>query len=426
LQVKLQKLPGSKVKLTITIEKEEMQGYERHAYRHLVNQVKIAGFRPGKAPLNILKKEVGEAKFENEVLEVAVPQSYYKAVTDEIIQAISQPQVKVVKFVPGELLEYEAEVAVLPEVKLPNYKNIKVKIGEVKVKKEEIDQILNNLRKERAILRDVEREAKKNDRVEIDFDGFIGSNPLEGGSSKNHPLVIGEGNFIPGFEEELIGLKKGDTKEFDIKFPENYHVADIAGKGVHFVVKMHLVQEVDLPELNDKFIAQIGPFKKVADLKKDIEENLEQAKKEEERRKTEQELLEKIVEKSEIEVPKDMVDQETQAMIQDLESAIISRGGNFDDYLKSIGKKKENLDKELRADAEKRVKTGLVLSQVSKEEGILVTDAEIEAEINKRIAGMPNAEGFREKYFTSENKKDIELQLFTRKTIDRLLDYATK
>jgi len=426
LQVKVQKLPESKVKLTVTVEKEEMQGYEKHAYRHLVSSVKIAGFRPGKAPLNILKKEVGQAKFDNEVLEVAIPQSYYKAVTDEKIQAISQPQVNVSKFIPGELLEYEAEVAILPEVKLPDYKNIKVKIEEDKVKKEEIDQILDNLRKERAILRDVEREAKNGDRVEIDFDGFIGSNPLQGGSSKNHPIVIGEGNFIPGFEEELIGLKQGDTKEFDIKFPDNYHVADIAGKGVHFIIKMHIIQEVDLPELNDKFVEQIGPFKKVADLKKDIEKNLEQAKKEESKRKAEQELLEKIVAKSKIEVPKDMVDQETQAMIVDLESAIIQKGGNFDDYLKSIGKKREDLDKELKGDAEKRVKTGLVLSQVSKEEGILVTDVEVEAEVDKRIVGMPNAKEFKEKYFTEENKKDIELQLFTRKTIERLLGYATK
>ena len=201
LQVKLQKLPGSKVKLTITIEKEEMQGYERHAYRHLVNQVKIAGFRPGKAPLNILKKEVGEAKFENEVLEVAVPQSYYKAVTDEIIQAISQPQVKVVKFVPGELLEYEAEVAVLPEVKLPNYKNIKVKIGEVKVKKEEIDQILNNLRKERAILRDVEREAKKNDR-----------------GQKSIRLLSEKVILFRALKKNLLGLKKETQRNLILSF----------------------------------------------------------------------------------------------------------------------------------------------------------------------------------------------------------------
>jgi len=426
LKTKVEKLPESRVKLTITVEKPEIETYEKHAYKHLVGEVKIAGFRPGKAPMAILKKEVGDARFQNEVMDVAIPQSYYKAIVEEKIQAISQPEVKVTKFIPGELLEYEAEVSVLPEVNLPDYKSLKVKIEEPKLKKEEVSEVLENLRKEKAILRDVDREAKIDDRVEIDFDGFIGGKPLEGGSSKNHPLVIGSKSFIPGFEEELVGLKKGDTKEFDIKFPEEYHAKELAGKGAHFIVKMQQVQEVELPELNNDFAKQVGPFDTIAKLNKDIEDNLSAAKKEENKRKAEQELLEKIIAKAKMEIPKDLVAQETEGMIKDMESNFSYRGTSLDDYLESVKKTRDDLKKELKGEAEKRVKIGLVLSQISKEEGIMVTDAEIEAEVDKRITGLPNASEFREKYMTPENKRDIELQLFTRKTIDRLFKYAMK
>jgi trigger factor len=427
VQSKVEKLPESKVKLTITVEKEDLSSFESHAYKNLVTKVKVAGFRPGKAPIAVLKKEVGDARFNEEVLETAIPQSYYKVVVEKDVQAISQPQVRVTKFVPGELLEFEAEVAILPEVKLPNYKEIKIKEKKETVSSEEFEEVLLNLRKEKSVLREVEREAKEGDRVEIDFDGFVGGSPIAGGSSKNHPLVIGEKMFIPGFEEELIGLKTGDTKEFDIKFPDSYHAKELAGKGAHFIVKVKLVQEVELPQINDDFAKQVGPFETAEKLKEAIKENMEAAKKDESKSKAEQELLDKIIEKAVINIPKELIDQEVSGLISDMEHNFTSRGVEFEKYLESVKKTREDLKKEYNSEGERRVKIGLVLSQIAKEEGILVTDAEIEAEIDKRMVGLDNAQDLRQNYLANpELRKNIEIQVFTRKTIDKLMSYALK
>lgn len=427
MQSKVEKLPESKIKLSIIVEKEELTLYENNAYKNLVSKVKVAGFRPGKAPISILKKEVGNTRFNEEVLETTIPQSYYKVIVDENIQAISKPQVKVTKFIPGELLEFEAEVSVLPEVKLPDYKNITVKEKKITVSNEEFEEVLLNLRKEKSVLREVDREAKEGDRVEIDFDGFIGGSPLPGGSSKNHPLVIGDKMFIPDFEEKLVGLKSGDTKEFDVKFPEKYHSQELAGKEAHFVVKIKLVQEVELPEINDDFAKQVGSFETAQKLKEVIKDNINKAKKDEAKSKAEQELLDIIIERTEIKISQELVDQEVEGLISDMEYKFSSRGVEFEKYLESIKKNRNDLRKEYKDEAEKRVKIGLVLSQIAKEEGILVTDAEIEAEVNKRTTGLENAEELRQNYMANpELKKNIEIQLFTRKTIDKLMSYALK
>lgn len=425
MQVKIENMPQSRVKLFICIEKKDMQEYENTAYKKMVGQIKIAGFRPGKAPIAILKREVGDAKFQHEVMDVAIPQSYYKVIVDNKVQAIGQPEVKVAKFVPGDLLEFEADVAVLPAVILPDYKAMKVKIVETKINKSDIEGVLTNLRQEKAILKKVDRGAKKEDRVEIDFDGFIGGKPLTGGSSKNHPLVLGKKAFIPGFEEELIGLKVDENKEFDIKFPESYHAKELAGKEAHFIVKMNLVHEIELPEISDDFANQVGSFETVKKLKEDIGKNLSTAKSEENIRNAERALLEKIVLKSKMDIPVELIGQEAESLINDMETGLIQRGGTLDGFLESQNKSREDLSKDIREEAEKRVRVGLVLSQISKEEGIMVTESEVKAEVDKRIVGLPDAEEFRAKYLTDQNRKDIELQLFTRKTIERLMEYAT-
>jgi len=384
MKVDVNKIPKNQVVLTIEVSVDELKPFLERAAAELSKEHKIAGFRPGKAPFEVVKQRVGEMEVYQQAAEHAVAGTFPKCVMDNNLVTVGQPKIEIDKLAPDNPFVYKATVALLPQVTLGKYKGLKVNKKKIEVTEEDIEKTLERLQKMfgKEVL--VKREAKKGDKVEIDFTMYRDKIPIDGGTSKKHPLVIGDDNFIPGFEDNLIGMKEGATKEFSLKFPKDYHKKELAGKPVEAKVSMINVFEIELPKLDDDFATMAGQ-KTIAGLKDDIKNNIFRDKEAKERQRWELELLDKILEKSKIEdIPTVLIDSESHKMLHELEQEVTSQGMKFDDYLTSIKKSKKDLGIDLRPRAEKRVKTALVLRNISKQENIVLTDDEITKEITKQ------------------------------------------
>lgn len=377
MDIQVKKLPKSQVQITIKVTKEEQAQYEEKALKDLAGKVKIDGFRPGKVPVEMVKEKVGQDAIKAEALEHALPELYYKAITEHKLQPIVQPKADIKKQDPWELV---LTVDILPEIKLKDWKKIKLKKKEVKVEDKELQDMLGRLQAQMATFSKVERAAAKDDRVEIDFEGFIDGKPLAGGSSKNHPLVIGKSNFIPGFEEHLIGLKAGEEKEFEVTFPKDYHKEDLRSKPAKFKVKVHMVEEIKLPELNDDFAAKItgGNKKTIAELREEVTGHLKNQKESEEQRRLENEFLDQMAKGMEIDIPTALMEEELHYMRHEFEDGMSQYGLTMEKYLENQKKKEEDLVKEWTPEAEKRIKMRLGVQEIAKSEKVEVPNDELE------------------------------------------------
>lgn len=296
----IKKLPKSQIEISISVLWDEWKKYVGQAVAEISEEIKVDGFRPGKAPRNLIEQKVGKGVILNKAGQKAVEKSYVNFVLKEKLEILGHPEVEIEKIEEGKTLEFKAKVAIMPEVEIDGKFRTEVKkINEesakrkIEIKESEIELELEKLANSRVKLITVRREARKNDSVEIDFDVFIGGVLIEGGSSKNHPLVIGKGVFIPGFEENIIGMKESEEKEFELAFPESYHKKDLAGKTANFKVKMSLVQERQAPEIDDEFAKSMGNFENLEALKKNIKEGME----EEQERRNKEEKKENILKK---------------------------------------------------------------------------------------------------------------------------------
>lgn len=281
------------------------------------------------------------------------------------------------------------------KIKLAKYKGLKVKKNKLKVKKKEINKALDFLQNSRAKIITVSRPAKKGDQTEIDFEVRQGGVKIEHGASKSHPLVLGKGHFLPGFEENLEGMKAGEEKEFSLKVPADWPDKRIVNKNLDFRVKMNLVQERELPDINDEFARSLGNFKCLSELKKSIKEGLSREKELKEKERIRIELIEKIAQESEMEIPENFIKEELERMIKELEISINNLGLDFKIYLKEINKTIDELKKDWQGQAEKRIRVGLCLKAIARKENIEVSDEEVIEEIKKNIDPSPSAEGGR-------------------------------
>lgn len=419
MNTKIEKISDTKIKMTIELSAEELKPYVDRAYMEVSKSVKIPGFRPGKAPKFMIEKEVGSELLEKYILEEAVPGSYYEAILKESVVAVGSPNVKVLKFVPSDGLSYEAEIEVMPEFKLPDLSKIKVQKEEAKVEKKEIDESLEYLREMLQERKEASRPAKEKDRLEIDFEGSINGVPFEGGKSENHPVVIGSKSFIPGFEEELVGMKKGEEKEFEIEFPKDYGSKEVAGKKAKFKVKVKTLEEITLPELDDEFAGKIGPFKSLDELKKDIEQKTKEGKESQLEKALEDQILTKVSDATKIEAPKSLIHEEVHRMVHEAEHNLAHSGLTLDAYLEHTKKSREDFEKELEVEAAKRVKIGLILSEVVKEQKLELKDKEIADETVKLLEGViPEKKEEASAYYNSpEGKRSLENALLARKAM---------
>jgi len=385
----VRRLPKSQVEITICVPAANLEKFIDIAAQELSRDIKIPGFRPGKAPRKVVEQKVGSEKLLAHGAEKAVKQYYVDSIAKNEVEAVGEPEITITKIASGNDLEFKAVVGVVPEITLGDYKKQAGSVKREAVKKIEqsrLEKELEYLRKSRAKLVTVLRKAKVGDRVEIDFRILIENKEISGGTGKSHPVVIGENFFIPGFEEMLVGMEEGEEKKFDLSFPTNYHEKNLAGKKATFEVKMGLVQERQLPEINDEFARNLGKFDNLEKLKGSISEGLhnEQEKKNEE--KWRQEILDSIISETVFDLPDILIDRELQKMTQEFEQSIVSMGMKLDDYLLNIKKTREDLLREWRAPAEKRAKSSLVLREIAKLEEISPKSSEVEAEMNKTIA----------------------------------------
>lgn len=422
------KLEDGKVKLTVTIEKTELKKVEDAVYADLSKNIRVPGFRPGKAPRYLIEKEIGRERLNAEVLERIIPDTYAKAIIDEKVDVAGAPEVKVVKFVPTDGLTYEALVELVPEVILPDLKKIKVKRETIEVTPKEVDDIKLDLLKKMSSTAKVDRPAKSGDRVDIDFEGFIDNLPFEGGKGDNYPLVIGDGNFIPGFEEQIIGMRSGEEKEIKVTFPKDYHAAKYADKKATFKVKVNILEEIIMPELTDELAAKIGPFETTKELEADIKEQLMVTKKIQERNRVENEIFEKLLAETTIKPPYSLVHQEIHRLLHEAEHNLADSGLSMERYLAMTKKSEDDLEKELEPEAEKRVKIGLILTQISKEIKPQVTERDIEAEAERRVSTLSGDEKKKGKeyYRSLEGKRQIENSLIGEKVINYLFESCSK
>jgi trigger factor len=428
MKVSKEILADNKIRLTIEVEAGKLAIASDTVYTKLASSVKVAGFRPGKAPKNIVEKEIGSDKYEAEILDIVLPESYYDAVTHEGLEVVGSPEVKVVKFVPTDGLTYEATVEIMPEIKLPDFKKIHVKRQQVKVSEKEIQEVLDDLAQQLSKTAKVERAAKLGDKVEIDFEGFVDDVPFEGGKGTNHPIVLGSGSFIPGFEEQVVGMNKNEGREIEVTFPADYHSENLKGKQARFKVKLNQVEEVIRPEISDEFASQVGPFKNLPLLRADIEKQLIYTKEVQERRRVEDDILNELIEKTKFNAPSSLVAQEQKRMLQEAESNLAQQGIQLGQYLEMVKKTQEDIEAEMKPEAQKRVKVGVVLTQIAKDGGYMATEKEIKESISRKLDLYKGTEREQaENYFkTHEAKHQIENSVIGQKVLDYLYETCSK
>lgn len=415
----------NQVTLKITASSDQIKHALEHTYDHYRPKVKASGFRAGKAPDNIVAREIGDEAIQAETLEHTMSHAYSDAVAEHNVAPIDQPKINLIKWVPYETLEFEAVIEIMPPIKLPDYKKIKKAKKAVKVEQSKIDEMVEDLRRRVAKRIPALDAAAMGDEVKFDFEGKKNGEIVEGAVSKNYTLKLGSNTFIPGFEEELVGVKVGDEKSFEITFPKDYHEKSLAGQPVVFKVNIHEVTRLKLPDVNDEFAGEVGPFKTVAELKNDIKDQLTVEAEEAAKREYENELLEDIASKVSFAVPERMASQQLERMKSEISQRLMSSGMNLDQYLEMQGKTQEELEKELRPDAEKRVLLALLLQEIAQAEKLTVTDDEIDTEIEALRMRYTDPK-MQEQLNSHEVRNDIFNHLLTGKTIAKLVEYAQK
>jgi len=443
MDIKIEKQPKSVVKFQIKATSDEVAKFFNRAIEKLSQDLKMPGFRPGRVPHKIAEDVIGKQAIENQAKELAVNDFYFEMVNQNKLIPLARPfDVKVNLFSQDKGLDWEGKVEVLPEVELGDWKEklknqkSKFKINGAEVSNQEIENVLLNLRKRSAQLEEKKGLSEKGDWINIDIDiadkENLGYDKAKKFQSKNFGLVIGEANFIPGFEDELVSLEKESEKEFDITFPSNYIDKEIANKKVKFRIKVNDVRKVVLPKLDNRFAKEFNKDT-IEDLKKAIKEDIMQQKEQREKLALENKILEEIIKHIKIEIPNILIEQEKDMMLErfkhDLE---YHKGIKFVDYLASLGKGEQEVREGFTEQAEKNVKMGLVLGKITKEEKIKVDDRDIEQamsmDIIRQTAGLPpkkakeTEDQIKERYKDEQFINSIKNSILARKTINKIID----
>ncbi|HTK39872.1 MAG TPA: trigger factor [Patescibacteria group bacterium] len=420
-----QNISDSRVKLTILLDSNELADGEKTALVRLARDMKAPGFRKGKVPPSVAKKQLDPGQLAMEAADQAISKAVASGFLDNDLQALSRPEVEVIEFKPGESLEFTAEADILPPVTLANYKKLKVKKPEAAtVGKAEVEEIVDRIKSQMATKQVVERAAKDGDEVVIDFVGKKDGTAFDGGTATNHEIVLGSHTFIDGFEEGIVGHKAGDTFSLDLAFPKEYRVADLAGADVTFDVTLHEVKELVKPEETDEWAAKVGPYTSAKELRDDIKRELTAQA---ERNQTEQlrdELVKQTVADSSVEIPSVLRDDQLASIEQDLRQNLMYQGQSFETWLKSQGYDSRDAwaEKEGNAAAEERVKTGLVLAELSKVEKIQASTDEVAARTEAMKAQYASQPEMIRQLAEPDAQRSIANQILTEKTIDRLVE----
>lgn len=417
---------SNSVSLKISLDVKEWEKVLDKAAGDIAESEKIPGFRPGKAPREIVMTKVGEARVLSAAIELAVQDFYPQVAKQEDIRPVALPKISVEKATPTDPLIFIAEVAILPEVTLGDYKNIKVKKTVEPVRDEQMEEVLKNIQKRQAEFVEVERPAAMKDWVEIDFTGYIDNQPFEGGESKNHPMVLGDKLFIPGFEEGIVDMNAKDKKTIEVEFPKDYGKAEMAGKKARFDITLHKVKSVNYPEMNDELVKKVSQFQTLAEFKEDIKKFLSEDADKKGETKAREDAITALAKLVKVDLPDEMVDSELEAMLKDMKMQVAQQKMEFEDYLKRAGVNEEGLKSQWRDQAKHRVLAGLALDEFRKAEGITSTDADVEEEIKKLHKQYPqDIEKIDEEYKKPVSRDKLKNMIASRKAVDRLYELAT-
>lgn len=424
MKTTVKKLSDTKVELTISLGSEELSAAEQVALTKMASDLKVPGFRKGKVPVSVAAKHVNPAALQEQTLDNALSKAVAEAFMAEKIQALDRPAVDVKKFVPGQELEFTAEVEIIPPVKLGNYKKLKAKRQAVKVEDKEVEEIITRMRENFTEKTEVKRAAKEGDEAVIDFTGKKDDVPFDGGAAKDFALKLGSGQFIPGFEEGVVGHKAGETFDLKLTFPKDYHAKELAGADVVFTVTLHKVNELSLPEVNDEFAAKCGPFTSADELKADIKREITAQKEREADEKLKDDLVGELAEASKVALPELLIDDQIRSIEQDLMQNLMYRGLTLDSYLQTqkFTDKDDWRAKEARPAAEKRVKAGLVLAELSKELGVEVSHEELSTQIETMKQQYGKDPKIAERFNDPNVHRDIANRIITDKTVEKLIE----
>mgnify|MGYP003369300122 FL=1 len=425
MKAELIKKEGNKVTLKITVDNNKFEESVTKAYNKTKGKYNIPGFRKGKAPKIIIETQYGKGVFYNDAIEMLFPEVYPTALDELNIEPIDRPDLDVEEISKDNGLVMVVNVEVKPEFELGNYKGIEIAKADYNVSEEDVESTLKDMVNKNARLVSVKDRAIENgDTAVIDFEGFESGVAFEGGKGENYSLVIGSNTFIPGFEDQLVGKKAGEEVEVNVTFPAEYHAENLAGKAVVFNVKVNDVKVKELAELNDEFAKDTSEFETLEELKADVRTNLEKEAETRAKNEMRNSLVEKVSANTEVEVPAVMVEQQIDNMLMELNYQLQYQGLNLQQLLSMTGRDVAELREERRADAEKLVKSSLVLEAIAKAENIEVSEEEFNVEL-ATMAAMYNMDVEKIKSSLRENDiEDIKGQVKIRKTIDLLVDNA--
>ena len=414
-----EKLEKSRVALTVEVDAETFEAAIEKAYRKVRNQVNVPGFRKGKAPRKMIESLYGVGVFYDEAINIAMPEAYAAAVESEKLEVVGYPEVELLD-VGKDGFSFKATVPVYPEVTLGQYKGLEAPKAEVKVAAADVNQRLKDMAERNSRLVSVERKVKKGDVANIDYEGFDNGKPFDGGKGEGYDLEIGSGSFVPGFEDQIIGMKAGEEKDIDITFPEDYH-KDLAGKAVVFHVKVNAVKVKEVPAIDDEFAKDVSEFDTLADLKKDIKAKMTADRQQAVDRAFEDDLMGKVADGITCDVPDAMVEEQAKRFVENLKLQIQQQGIPYEQYLKLTNMTEEDLLGQAQEPALRQVKLGLAMDAIAKAENVEVSEEEINAEYDKMAEqyGM-KAEDLK-KYITADS---IRGQLTNQKVVKIVVDSA--
>ena len=427
MSLQVEKLEKNMAKLTIEVSAEELEKAIQGAYLKQRKNIAVPGFRKGKVPRQMIEKMYGAEIFYEDAANALIPDAYAKAYEESGLEIVSQPSIDVIQLEKGKPFIFTAEVAVKPEVTLGEYKGLKVDKISTRVTAKEVDAKLEEEQKKNARTVTVEdRAVQDGDEVVLDFEGFVNGVAFEGGKGENYPLTIGSGSFIPGFEEQLIGVEAEKEVEVNVTFPEEYHAADLAGKEAVFKCTVHEIKVKELPELDDEFAAEVSEFDTLDAYKADIKAKIKEEKLSEGKRKQEDQAVEKAVENASMDIPEAMIDTQVQQMIQEFSQRMQSQGLTMEQYFQFTGMTADKMREEMRPQAVKRIETRLVLEAVAKAENIEVTDEKVEEEIAK-MAEMYKMEVEKLKEYMGEAEKEqMKADMAVQEAVTFLVDNAVE
>lgn len=423
MKIEKKDLDKAQVELTVELSQEEFAPYLEKGAQKISKEIKIEGFRDGKAPYNIIKQKVGEMSIMDEAARIAIDTNLGDIIIKNTTDAIGQPDINIVKLAPENPLIFTVKISIIPSIEIGKYKELGVKEKEAKLDEVELEKTYDHLREMHVKETATEDKIKDGDKLVLKIEMFLDKVPVEGGQTKETTVIVGKDYVVPGFDKKLIGAKKGETKEFEIHYPADHHQANLAGKNVEFKVEIKDVFDRILPEIDDEFAKKLH-FKSAEDLKKNITDNIKAGKKNEAKQIAEREVIEKIVAKTKFgDLPEMLVQHEAETMIGELERNVTQQGGKFEDYLSSLKKSRNDLVMEMLPDAVKRVQASLVIREIAKIEKIIVTEKEVDDYLES-VVKQYNATPEIEKQIKSEEYRSYAVMtLSNREVVKKLSEW---